>query len=309
MRFRRSLATAASFALLVIAPRAALAWDDLGHMVIVRIAWQQLPAAVRERVIATLLEAPSDAGLVELRPSGADPSREFMFAALASTWPDLIRHPDPAARHAYHRGDWHYIDLTWSTAPDGAAVPWTTRDPDAANIVVKLAALSAVIRDRGTDPGARAVALAWVLHLAGDLHQPLHASSRISDADPRGDHGAASFAIDSTMSLHWYWDRVLSARYPRLPDESRERYVARVTEAVLAHTGGDSLAARAGQLDFAVWARESLASAQRDVYCCGIAPWQPASDRYLAHADAIAEPRIALAGFRLAALLERIFAQ
>ena len=111
------------------------------------------------------------------------------------------------------------------------------------------------------------------------------------------------------MTLHWYWDRVLSARYPRLPGESREHRVTRVAAEVIAHTAGDSAASRATPPDFGLWARESLALAQQQVYCCGIVPGRAAPESYLLHADAVAEPRIALAGYRLAALLEQILAQ
>jgi hypothetical protein len=42
------------------------------------------------------------------------------------------------------------------------------------------------------------------------------------------------------------------------------------------------------------------------VYCCGVVEGSAAPPAYLAHADAVAEPAIALAGARLAALLERL---
>ena len=307
MRPCRSFTLTAALALCALVPRAARAWDDLGHMVIVRIAWERLSPVVRDRVTEILRQAPADAGLRQLRPE-AGAERDLMFAALASTWPDLVRREEPAARHAYHRGEWHYINLAWRAEPDGTIGPVRASLPDPVNAVEELSRLSAVVRDPGTNAAARAVALAWILHLAGDLHQPLHASSRVTAAEPAGDHGAAGFMIDSTMSLHWYWDRILSARYPRLDGESRERYVARVADDVLASTARSSVAGQAGQLDFEAWSRESLALAEHEVYCCGIAPWQPAPESYLLHADAVAEPRIALAGERLAALLERILA-
>jgi len=308
MRLFRSFAFAATLALSALAPRAAYAWDDLGHMVIVRIAWGRLSPAVRDRVTAILSQAPADAGLAELRPE-AGGERDFLFAALASTWPDLIRRDEPAARHAYHHGDWHYTNFAWRVEADRTITTLLAPAPNAVNVVEELARLSAVIRDPSTSAAERAVALAWILHLAGDLHQPLHASSRISAADPAGDHGASNFMLDSTTSLHWYWDKVLTMRYPRLEGESRERWVARVADDVLANTARQSSAAAIGSLDFTGWARESLALAQQEVYCCGIAPWQPAPESYLLHADAVAEPRIALAGARLAVLLDQLFAQ
>ena len=57
----------------------------------------------------------------------------------------------------------------------------------------------------------KAVALAWLLHLVGDIHQPLHCSSRVTpdEALPRGDAGGNTFRLDDNRNLHGYWDRIL----------------------------------------------------------------------------------------------------
>jgi hypothetical protein len=304
MTFRR-LAVAAAIAavILPLAPRPALAWDDLGHMVITRIAWSQLAPRTRERVIALLAQAPADAGILDLRPAAGDSLSDLMFAAYASTWPDIIRRPELPARHAYHRGPWHYINYYWRTGPDGNAVPWITLLPDSVNIVTELVRQSRIVRDSSASGADRAVALAWVLHLAGDIAQPLHASARVTPEELQGDHGGNTFTLEPKMSLHWYWDRILSARYPKEPGESEEAYVARVSMEVAARTPREKVAERIAPGEFYDWARESLGAAEREVYCCGIAPGAPAPESYLQHADAVAEPAIALAGYRLADLL------
>jgi hypothetical protein len=304
MNFRRLAAVAAIAAMILpLAPRPALAWDDLGHMVITRIAWSQLAPRTRERVIALLAQAPADAGIAELRPAAGDSLSDLMFAAYASTWADIIRRPEPAAHHAYHHGNWHYINYYWSTGPDGNAVPSTMLLPDSVNIVTELTRESRIVRDSAASGADRAVALAWVLHLAGDIAQPLHASARVTAEEPQGDRGGNTVTLEPKMSLHWYWDRVLSARYPREPGETQEAYVARVSAEVEARTPRAKVAARIAPADFDLWARESLTAAEREVYCCGIAPGAPAPESYLQHADAVAEPAIALAGYRLADLL------
>jgi hypothetical protein len=304
MRIRKfAFAAALAAALLSLAPRAALAWDELGHMVITRIAWSRLTPATRERVIALLAQAPDDAGLAQLRPAAGDTLRDAMFAALASTWPDIIRGAEPAARHAYHRGPWHYINWYWSEGPDGAVIPSTTLLPDSVNIVVELERQSRIVRDSAASGAERAVALAWVLHLAGDIAQPLHASARVTPVEPHGDRGGNTVMLEDRMSLHWYWDRVLTATYPKTPGETQEAYVTRVTAAVEARAPRDSLAARIAVTDFDRWATESLAAAQHEVYCCGLIAGTPAPESYLVHAGAVAEPAIALAGYRLASLL------
>ena len=308
MRLRPLIAALAALALAALCPAAAFAWDDLGHEVIVRIAWSTLTPAVRERVVEILAAAPADAGIASLRPDADDPMRDVMFAAYASIWPDLVRRREPAERHAYHRGDRHYVNLFWSQAADGTIVPVTSIAGDSLNILVALERQSAILRNAHAAPGDRAVALAWVLHLVGDIHQPLHVSDRVTAEEPTGDKGGNTFLLDKPTSLHWYWDKVLSARYPRREGETPDAYVERVATEVLAHTSRDSLATRIAEPSFDLWAQESLRAAEHDVYCCGVERAQEPPDSYLVHADAIAEPAVALAGYRLAALLERLLA-
>ena len=291
---------------LFVIPRAARAWDSTGHMVVTRIAWSRLSPATRARLVALLAQAPADAGLASLRPAASSPDADLMFAAYASTWPDIVRAAEPAARHAYHRPVWHYINWYWREGADHEIVPVPGLQPDSINIVVELTRQSALVADTSAPAAARAVALAWVLHLGGDVAQPLHASGRVTDQSPRGDHGGNDFRLDSAMSLHWYWDRVLTARYPRTDAESDDAYIARVADAVMTHAPADSTAWMEMPDAYERWAKESLVLAQTQVYCCGVVEGSGAPAEYLAHTDQTAEPRIALAGYRLAALLTRL---
>jgi len=307
LRSRRAAAVAA-VALLAAVPRAALAWDDLGHMIVTRIAWSQLTPAVRARLVAILEQAPADAGLAQLRPAPGAAERDLMFAAYASTWPDLVRHATPPERHAYNHPPYHFINWYWTVTAAGQVEPVTTIPSDSVNILTQLARASALVRDSAAAPGDRAVALAWLLHLGGDIAQPLHASSRVDDADPQGDHGGNGFLLDAPMSLHWYWDRVFSTRYPRLSAEEDDAYVARVTGYVLKSAPPHFTAAQIAPGNFDLWARQSLDAAQHQVYCCGIERNVAAPPAYLAHAGELSDAAVVLAGYRLAALLEQLLA-
>src|SRR5205814_8107842 len=58
----------------------------------------------------------------------------------------------------------------------------------------------------------KAVALAWLEHLVGDIHQPLHACSRFSPAYPKGDRGGNLFMVKyhgNITNLHLFWDELL----------------------------------------------------------------------------------------------------
>src|SRR5207244_1603954 len=79
-----------------------------------------------------------------------------------------------------------------------------------------LAALQKNVAELGNkDLGGadRAIALCWVLHLVGDIHQPLHACTRYSAQFPAGDQGGNELMVlrdppyaNSQMSLHHLWD-------------------------------------------------------------------------------------------------------
>jgi len=301
----RSRAALVALALILLTG-SAFAWDATGHMVVTRIAWMRLSPATRARVVALLAQAPADAGLASLRPAASSTDADLMFTAYASTWPDIVRAQEPAARHAYHRPIWHYINWFWREGPDHTVVPVPGLEPDSITIVVELARQGAIVADTTAPAADRAVALAWVLHLGGDIAQPLHASGRVTDQSPRGDHGGNDFHLDSAMSLHWYWDRILTARYPRSDAESDDAYIARVADAVMAHAPADSTMWVWQPDPFERWAKESLLAAQTQVYCCGVAQGVAAPPEYLAHTDQTSEPRIALAGYRLAALLTKL---
>jgi hypothetical protein len=304
---RCSAVTALALVLAMLSPRPARAWDETGHMVIARIAWSQLSPQVRAQIIALLAQAPDDAGLAQLRPSPADSAGDEIFMERASTWADIIRGRDPEPRHAYHRPTWHYHDWFWSEGPDGTIVESTTLHADSANILTELDRQSRIVRDTSATAADRAVALAWVLHLAGDIHQPLHASGRVTADEPDGDKGGNTFTLEAKMSLHWYWDRILTARYPRQPGESEGAYIDRVAGIVMTAVPRDSVASLITITSFDAWGRESLALAQHEVYCCGIQRGAAAPESYLEHAAAVSEQRIAVAGYRLAALLGTLF--
>src|SRR5438128_1518435 len=146
---------------------------------------------------------------------------------------------------------------------------------------------------------ARAVALAWLLHLVGDIHQPLHSSSRVTPAEPlpKGDEGANTFHLDDNRNLHAYWDRILDAAIAPEPGEDSIAYASRIARQIDRVAG-----APAAATDALSWAHEGLRLAQTVVYT-GVSRGSAPSAAYHAEALKVSEGQIALAGYRLAALL------
>jgi hypothetical protein len=169
---------------LVLAASPALAWDALGHEVIARIAWEHMKPETRAKAVALLRAAPADADLASL---AADDRELFQRAA---TWPDIVRDEAFPARHAkYHHSNWHYTNYFWELDESGRPRDVDRLRPQDVNIVERLQALERSVADPGRDASERAVDLAWILHLGGDIHQPLHASARVTSTEPEGDRG------------------------------------------------------------------------------------------------------------------------
>jgi hypothetical protein len=155
----------------------ALAWNRPGHMVSGAIACQELrrtnPQALG-RVVAVLKRHPDyerlwQARVKDAQAQGIDEAEALLMQA--ARWPD-----DARARLRGREG-WHYINLPY--APNGGPAP----EPPAVNILSAYQTNLDLVRSGNGLPSgrqgqiARAEALCWVLHLVGDVHQPLHTVS------------------------------------------------------------------------------------------------------------------------------------
>ena len=74
----------------------------------------------------------------------------------------------------------------------------------------------------GTEADALSTAMRLLIHYAGDVHQPLHATSRVNSEFPAGDRGGNSFPLtskDTAKNLHAVWDSIIytGTGHPTLP--------------------------------------------------------------------------------------------
>ncbi len=128
---------------------------------------------------------------------------------LAARWANDIRTRDkPQSRPA-----WHYINLPFK--PKGQPASVQIRDPDPVNILTAMAENESMVK-KHADPERRAIALAWLFHLVGDIHQPLHTAQLFTTDYPQGDRGGNLICIRVTqagqpMSLHRFWDWVITS--------------------------------------------------------------------------------------------------
>lgn len=299
---RRTLLVIATALAVATAPRAAHAWNGAAHMVTGVLAYRTLLArdpAAAARAVALLREHPDYQR--DWRPyivASHAPHDEMLFA-LAARWPDDVR-SDPN----FHRGSWHYVNFPLLAPGDTMQPPASP----AGDLLAVLPKTIAVLRDLATPAPQKAIALCWLFHLTGDIHQPLHAVSLFGDRWPEGDRGGNLFwvkpgVVDRPVNLHAYWDDVLLADH-----EARPNPVRAEADRLATAFPRDVLATEVEVLDPVVWARdESLPlareAAYRDFRMAGAvdrdrAPVVPSG--YKAAARKVAERRVALASYRLA---------
>jgi S1/P1 Nuclease len=106
----------------------------------------------------------------------------------AARWADDIRIRD----RQHHRGPWHYIN--WPFKPEGQPASVQTREPEPVNILTAMAENQNVVK-KESDAERKAIALAWLFHLVGDIHQPLHTAQIFTIDYPQGDRGGNEICV------------------------------------------------------------------------------------------------------------------
>jgi hypothetical protein len=190
----------------LLVPAPAQAWNDKGHMVVARLAWQKLSEKERAKAIEILRRHPHYAEYLSAgRPEGFDED-EWVFLR-AATWADWVRghHKDE-----FNHPTWHYIDYPF--VPPGSDIDAKDHQPsaDEENVVKQLGVCLTKIK-KGSDAD-RAVYMCWMFHLVGDIHQPLHCTSMFSKQFPEGDRGGnlAELRVSGgKIKLHPFWDGLL----------------------------------------------------------------------------------------------------
>jgi hypothetical protein len=304
----------------------AFAWNDEGHMAVAYLAYQRLLPETRSRVNGLLKLNPYYAKWRAALPRGtpaADADR--MIFMIAATWPDQIRTdpqymddgprggnlpeagPDSSrnigyADHLRHKY-WHFIDLPYSQ--DGTPLPPVPTPNAETQIKAFRAALGS-----GASDDVKAYDLAWLEHLVGDIHQPLHAVARVSASKPEGDAGGSLLPVCAAPcrdSLHLFWDRLVGSQSAIEAPGTQADLATEAQSAARAALALPAADARlAAEMSEATWVQESFDAAKRYVYVGPIGPGDgpfTITPEYFATARRVTQQRVALAGVRLANLL------
>lgn len=202
-------------ALVVFAP-AARAWNHVGHRVVAELAWRRLSANERQTFTDLLKQHPHYRKLLVADvPAGVD-TNEWAFLT-AAVWPDMIRkakpgdHPKPVSITQYDLYP-HAIGYPFLRRGDtnrALLENFFIARPDAEMV---LSNSLATLRDQQASAADRAVSLCWVLHLTGDLHQPLHDANIVTKERPGGDQLGGLFIVryadGKQINLHSFWDQL-----------------------------------------------------------------------------------------------------
>jgi S1/P1 Nuclease len=189
------------------------AWNIPGHMLSGVIAYQILQQENPERiekVKAVLEKHPWYANQWQARLQDVPVAdRDIVLFMQAARWADDIRIRD----NQHHRGLWHYIN--WPFKPEKQPASVQTKGPEPVNILTALTENERVLKN-GNDAEQRAIALAWLFHLVGDIHQPLHTAQLFTADYPQDDRGGNEICVRVTqagqpMDLHRFWDGVITS--------------------------------------------------------------------------------------------------
>jgi len=304
MKLTRLLFPTATALLLLGAP--APAWDGGGHMLTAEIAWQRLRPEARAKVSA----------LVAKLPNEYNAGQPYNFIT-APTWMDDMR-----SMPKYPWSKLHYVTLEYTAT----GTPITIPPPP--HILSTIEESIAALKSASTPEERRVEALGMLVHLVGDLHQPLHAT----DWGDRGGNGYLIMGVPFSdlmpkmvANLHTFWDKAYRFdtkagkpvevwRSPDVKDRPKQPgqgIIAEQAKQLMLRFPEASLYQLAEPGGAVAWAREShligcLAGYPQRPYPAADEP-AALTTEFIGKAHEIAGQRVTLAGYRLGNLLNELF--
>jgi hypothetical protein len=260
----------ASMLFWAIVPSPVFAWGKTGHRVVAAIAESGLSGLARAHVREIL-----------------GPGESLDEAA---TWPDDMR-SDPATFWQKTAGPWHYVTLNGTTYDHA---------PPEGDALQALDHFRSVLQDPKASLADKQLALRFVVHLVGDLHQPFHAGKCCDE----GGNGVKVTWFGKPTNLHAVWDSAIVDEEQLSFSELAAKLERHISDRQLIEWW---------DIDPRDWVSES-AKLRDGLYPAPAAPNQNGavpdlSYSYVYRFTPLMERRLSQAGVRLAAYLNWIFAQ
>lgn len=253
----------------------ASAWNAMGHKLVAQIAYNNLTPHAKKMCNQY------NRSLNKVFPAG-----NFVQAAV---WLDTEKAKDMPWFTAFH-----YIDIPY--AIDDTPLP----------VVAETNALWAInqaviaLKSDKTSDADKGLSLRILIHIVGDIHQPLHSITRVSHDLPQGDLGGNLFPLASNpigKNLHSYWDNGGGV----LVGQSTKEQVRNKARQLQSKT---SCASLVSQTRAPQWIDAAHELAISDVYT--IEPGSFPSKQYQLNTQNISQKQILAAGCRLASLLNKV---
>ena len=289
-----------AFVILVV-PFQGFGWGDVGHRVVARIASRYLSPQARAAV-AQLLRVDSTSNRSYYTATCADvlaladqptlsdaETARFVETGLAciASWAD-----PPVKDQRLYTSNWHFVDIPVSmNGPNGPVLSsfdvarecrMNDKRGDCAFLALKR--LSPVAGNEAELAISRAEALKFIVHIIGDLHQPLHCitdKQNINGSDP-GDFGGnlkkVQFNVPawdgnahkdknarwgSPWNLHSVWDEGLIDAYMKINNLTQDAYVTLLLKPVIQHP---ETLPHLQSGDLPAWMKESYSVAVNSAY-------------------------------------------
>ena len=252
----------------ILLPAKTFAWGGDGHKIVCAIAWAEMRPGARQQV-RQILD-------IKTREEFAD----------SCNWPDVYRpsHPETAP--------WHFLNV-----PHGATRVDLARDckePETCVVVQIGRQLDVLSSD--APKAARAMALKYVGHFVGDVHQPLH----VSYAEDRGGNRLRGEYFGKKRDMHGVWDFQIIEATGKPWEQIAKELHRKVT------TTKRSSWTKSTPTD---WANESLRAAlEPSTQYAGVVGPYTLGEEYQRREWPVAADRLSRAGVRLGRLLNRALA-
>lgn len=312
----------------------ALAWDHPGHMTTAGIAFAEIERVrpdLVEKIGLLFLAHPDPAPFWVAAGEGKGNERARRMFLECARWPDDSKFTNND-RLTWHTARWAV--LSKDAPPEAQEAVAARKGKPWGQGIEALELTYGMISNPESSPTERAWALCWLMHVLGDVHQPMHVSDIFSKQFPAGNMaGSMGYVMDpvseSPITLHILWDSNV-LRVPTL--EAVDRHAAEFMKKYPRSAFPELKAHPMTEPGFfRVWAQEShqvavdwaadlamavdpdkdqtseeLVKKMVNFILNGVSPIDDAPDLPAGYWDNLqmtAERRIALAGYRMADVL------
>jgi len=331
-RFRASVAFLVALSLLTIQSAPVFGWFFEGHAQIADIAWTRLTPRARAAITDILKLGPqayrpksdseADVRAAFARASGFaddiknDRQTPAEYSVLLPQMNRLFFDGEPPANdnEANRCKTWHYYDVPLRL-PEGVTAPPRRTSSILIAYPYAIVQLKRLSKTPEKERALQFWWLAWIEHLAGDAHQPLHCAESFQ-YEKEGDAGGNLFLLgfkderDRQVRLHAYWDGAPNDIITHEKAQNLAVNLSAVTDRWTKELPESAFGTAVQRLSLFRWVADGASEAQFEVYE-DIKPGEKRDDLkrsgYESRRDELAKRKAVLAGYRLAATLNRIF--